>query len=119
MSPLRGCAWLSARVNVMRPSGEISGAETDRQTNRGTTERKTPASFADVALRTTSRTTDLIAIAIVLVASLTLGRQVLRWWQAEPRSPDAAADAGPAPAYEIGSAPLLLEFGDIPLAMTR
>src|SRR5262249_9410637 len=101
----------------MRRSGEIS--ELDRATARENAGRKPPSTFADVARRTTSRTTDLIAIAIVLVASLTLGRQVLRWWQAEPPAPNAAAEAGPASAWEVGSAPLLLEFGDMPLAMTR
>ena len=118
MSPLRG--FLSAEENACWMSSEDRPqfrSETDAP--QGTAARKPPPTFADVARRTTSRTSDLIAIAIVVVASLTLGRQVLRWWQAEAPSPDAAAEAGPAPAYEIGNAPLLLEFGDIPLAMTR
>jgi hypothetical protein len=107
------------KFSLMAQPRDVSRVESDRNAAKGTAARKPPATFADVARRTTSRTTDLIAIAIVLVASLTLGRQVLRWWQAEPPAPNAAAKAGPAPAWEAGSAPLLLEFGDMPLAMTR
>jgi hypothetical protein len=79
---------------------------------------KLASSFADVARRTASRTTDLIAIAIVLVASLTLGRQVLQWWQAEPPSASPTDEAGTSPTWESGG-PLVLEFGDLPLTMTR
>lgn len=61
-----------------------------------------------------------MAICIVLVASLTLGRQILHWWHAEPPSPTAALDAEiPGPAWDDELQPLSLEFGDLPLALTR
>jgi len=80
-----------------------------------------PASLGDVARRITSRTTDLLAISIVLVASLTLGRQILHWWHADPpSSPTAAIEPELAgPAWDDELQPLSLEFGDLPLALTR
>jgi len=79
-----------------------------------------PATLADVARRISSRTTDLLAVSIVLVASLTLGRQILHWWHTEPPAPAAAAAPEIAgPAWDDPSQPLSLEFGDLPQALTR
>lgn len=76
--------------------------------------------LASLARRISSRTSDLLAIAIVVVASLTLGRQVLEWWHAEP---PAAMDLGPMEnvGTEWGShaQPVLLNFGDSPVSLTR
>jgi hypothetical protein len=78
------------------------------------------AGFGALAMKITSRTTDLIAIGIVVVASLTLGRQVLVWWHAAPPTRAAAEMAArTGPAWDDPSQPLSLEFGDLPLAMTR
>ena len=80
---------------------------------------KPPADFAQLARRISSRTTDLLAIGIVLVASLTTGRQVIVWWHAAPPDPDASAEAAPQPIADESIAPVLLEFGDQPLVLTR
>ncbi len=81
---------------------------------------KPPAGFGDIARKMTSRTTDLIAIGIVVVGSLTLGRQVLVWWHAAPPTRAAAEmSARTGPVWEDPSQPLSLEFGDVALAMTR
>jgi hypothetical protein len=78
------------------------------------------SSLGDVARRISSRTTDLVAISIVLVASLTLGRQILHWWHAEPSSPTAAVGPDLAgPAWDDETQPVSLEFGDLPMALTR
>ena len=80
-----------------------------------------PSSLGDVARHISSRTTDLVAISIVLVASLTLGRQILHWWHAEaPSSPAAAIEPALAgPAWDDETQPLSLEFGDLTMALTR
>ncbi len=79
-----------------------------------------PASIGDVARRISSRTTDLVAISIVLVASLTLGRQVLHWWHAEPPPPASALTPEVAgPAWDDERKPVSLEFGDLTQSLTR
>jgi hypothetical protein len=81
---------------------------------------KPPASIGDLARRMTSRTTDLIAIGLIVVATLTLGRQVRDWWRTPPPTVEVTEQAvGPVPAWEDGRQPIALEFGDLPLAMTR
>ena len=69
----------------------------------------------------TSRTTDLIAISIVAVAALTFGRQILEWWHAAPATSPSANSQSPVtqPAWEDRLQPVALEFGDLPLSMTR
>ena len=79
-----------------------------------------PTSLGDVARRITSRTTDLLAVSVVLVASLTFGRQILQWWHASPPDAGVSGDALlPAPGWEDERQSLSLEFGDLPLALTR
>jgi hypothetical protein len=96
------------------------GSESERQAIGGGPAGKPPPGFGEIARRMTSRTTDLIAIGIVVVASLSLGRQVLVWWHAAPPSHRAAGmAAGPRPVWDDPSQPLSLEFGDVALAMTR
>ena len=97
-------------------------AENDLEPGAATPSRagKPPPSLGDVARRITSRTTDFIAIAIIVVASLTIGRQVLDWWHAPPTQAEALSEAsGSRPAWEDSREPIALEFGDSPLAMTR
>jgi hypothetical protein len=95
------------------------GAETESGAPHREPAAKPQAGFADVARRMTSRTTDLIAIALVVAASLTFGRQILRWWHAAP--PAAGTTGAPAVQlpWEDPLRPVALEFGDLPLSMTR
>ena len=65
--------------------------------------REGPVGLGDVARRMISRTTDLIAIGIVVVASLSLGRQVLVWWHTAPPT-RAAAEIGSNSADHVKSA---------------
>src|SRR5262245_55510888 len=104
----------------MTPWEATVAAESDSSVARGDRTPKPPAGFGDIARRITSRTTDLIAIAIVVVASLTFGRQILQWWHAAPSEPGSAGMA-PAvqPGWEDQRQPVSLEFGDLPLSMTR
>lgn len=65
-----------------------------------------------------SRTTDLIAVGVVLIGGLTIGHSVVEWWRAE--SPPANSSAAlPSPGLGTDQFPLQLEFGDARLALTR
>jgi hypothetical protein len=79
------------------------------------------ADFRGLAKRIAGRTTDLIAIGVVLVGGLTLGRQVLEWWRTDPPETVAATNALPGTAGPWGAAntPVQLEFGEYPLALRR
>lgn len=70
--------------------------------------------------RISERTTDLLAIAIVLIASLTMGRQMLRWWHDDAPS---VLDMGPldnlGAEWGLDSRPVTLEFGNSPINVTR
>jgi hypothetical protein len=79
-----------------------------------------PVSMGDVAKKITSRTTDLLAMAIVLAASLTFGSQIIWWWQNDAPPPSPAGNPALAPpGWEDGQQSVDLEFGDLPLALTR
>jgi hypothetical protein len=79
-----------------------------------------PASLGDLARKITSRTTDFLAICIVLAASLTFGSQIVSWWHTAP--PSAFPTAEPAlapPGWDDNLQAVDLEFGNLPLALTR
>jgi hypothetical protein len=75
--------------------------------------------MGDVAKKITGRTTDLLAICIVLGASLTFGSQIVSWWHAAPPPNSAADPALAAPGWNDALQPVDLEFGDLPVALTR
>src|SRR5262245_36752603 len=81
---------------------------------------KTLPSQSSIARRIASRTTDLIAIGVVLAAALSFGREIVVWWRAEPPTVtiDAAAEA-PAALWETPGAAVTLDFGDRPLSLAR
>jgi hypothetical protein len=79
--------------------------------------------WSDLSRRIARRTTDLIAIALLLAAGLTIARRVVVWWKTEPGdlradpeyvySSDALAPWGIAPG---GTA---LDLGELPLSLHR
>jgi hypothetical protein len=80
---------------------------------------KPATGYVGLAQRIRRRTTDLLAIGLVVVATLTIGRQTVVWWNTEPPPPLA-------PDLQTGSflqgdsrAPVLLEFGNQPVSLTR
>lgn len=73
--------------------------------------------LADVGRQVTRRSIDLVAIALVIGASLTLGKQVLEWWGIEPDAPHLAPPLETVAAGTGG--PMTLEFGDRPLRLTH
>jgi hypothetical protein len=67
--------------------------------------------------RVAERTTDLLAIAVVVMAGFGLGRQTLRWWGAaepEPVRPDAAATE-----WGADGAPVVVGLGGLPFDIIR
>ncbi|HUG92894.1 MAG TPA: hypothetical protein VML55_18780 [Planctomycetaceae bacterium] len=72
-----------------------------------------------ISRRIARRTTDLLAISLVLVAGLGLGRQIVSWWRSEPAPAGAAADVTASSPWNAQGVPLTLEFGDLPFAVER
>jgi hypothetical protein len=67
------------------------------------------------------RTTDLLGIAIVLIAGLTMGRQIIEWWQTDPTKHTTPLNGGQLSPLNWGhnGASVSLEFGDHPCAIVR
>jgi hypothetical protein len=90
---------------------------TNDSANAETSARPSSSSYGSLAKSIRSRTTDLLAIAVVMIAGMTLGRQVITWWHAD--------DADPVPRSRIpavwgsAGAPLDIRFGDLSLGMSR
>jgi len=104
----------------MKVPPDIVGPEPQQHDQQAAGDIAGPVGFGDVARRITSRTTDFLAISIVLVATLTLGRQIFVWWHVAPPSESAAQQAGPPQAaWEGDQQPVALEFGDLPVSVTR
>ena len=75
--------------------------------------RDAPKGLGGLARRITSRTTDLLAIAIVLIGGLAIGRQTLIWWGEEPPTIGAAPSAELSSDWGRDGAPVAIEFGDL------
>lgn len=75
------------------------------------------AAKVPLSRRIVARTADILAMALVLILCLTMGREVLRWWQTDPPRISAAPKA--VPAWGEGGQPVELEFGELPFTMTR
>lgn len=80
--------------------------------------------FSRVAKRISSRTTDLLAIAIVTIGLLTVGRQLVTWWQTDAaesasfaRETEELLDG--AGVIDLDSAVISMEFGDKTYSVQR
>lgn len=85
---------------------------------------RVPNSLGDVARRIRSRTTDLLAIAVVLMGGLAVGGKVHRWWNAgDPAHQDPAqevlAQQGENSTWGADGIPVEFSAGDSPLRITR
>lgn len=102
----------------MRAEGEASAER--GPTGEFQAGKSPPSGFALLAMRISSWTSKCLLSALILVAGLAFGRQVLEWWRAdEPGSlgppPQLAMTDGlgdPARTHQ-------LQFGDAPWAMVR
>ncbi|MHB1036301.1 MAG: hypothetical protein ACYC35_25105 [Pirellulales bacterium] len=81
-----------------------------------------PLGFAALAKRISGWTSRLVASGIVLVAGLSIGRQMIAWWSVDAPAPAAQEAPGPA-GSEADSAGLgesgVLEFGDLAYRVQR
>ncbi|MFQ5730780.1 MAG: hypothetical protein ACE5KM_02375 [Planctomycetaceae bacterium] len=82
---------------------------------------KPPPSFGGVAKRIRSRTTDLLAIAIIVIGGITVGTRVSGWFaEDESQGPGpSAVNAVGGPGVALGDEPLTLDFGGLPYRMHR
>ncbi|MBI5757188.1 MAG: hypothetical protein HZA46_01570 [Planctomycetales bacterium] len=83
--------------------------------------KATQNGMARVGRMLAGRTTDLLGIAIILIAGLTMGRQVIEWWRTDPTKLTAPLDDSQHSALTWGDngASVSLEFGDHPCAIVR
>lgn len=73
-----------------------------------------------VARQISGRTTDLIAIAVVLIGGLTLGRQILIWWHEDPlQLSTTPVVALPDPTWGANDRPVQMILGDSEWRLTR
>ncbi len=90
--------------------------QTDSQQNKAVS-----TGLGSTAQRIVSWTSRGLLTAIVIVASLAFGRQVLHWWKAEPVSPSPSLAISPQPIGDPLSSggPQALQFGDQSWTMRR
>ncbi|MBS0263590.1 MAG: hypothetical protein JSS02_16735, partial [Planctomycetes bacterium] len=78
-----------------------------------------PASMQDVARKIRGRTADLLAIAIIVGATLSFGSQIISWWRSGPPADAAGNPVLTPPGWDLDGQPVDLGFGDLPVTLTR
>ena len=76
--------------------------------------------MGDVARKIRGRTTDFLAMTLVVAASLSFGSQIISWWKGPNTSAveiDVAESA--QPGWETAGEPVEFDFGDLPVSLTR
>ena len=111
-------------IDNLPTSATPSSGNVDEQAGEQPLPKSVPAlrtlTWYELGRRMTSRTTDLLAIGIVVVVSLTMGRQILQWWGTDaPQVLDMGPLDNSNSEWGAGSRPVTLEFGNSPLTMTR
>lgn len=87
-------------------------------------QQKDGGGFGAVSRKIRSRTTDLLAIGIVLIGGLTVGSRVHSWWatddvSAELENEQSVAATGAMSAWGADNIPVLMDFGDSPHSVQR
>ena len=93
----------------------------DGSEERSAPSKTTPPTFGALAKRIRSRTTDLLAIAVIAVGAITVGTRVSAWLSDDEPAPPAqtSVDTVGGSAAGLGDEPLTLDFGGLPIRMHR
>ncbi|MEX0715938.1 MAG: hypothetical protein WD066_05095 [Planctomycetaceae bacterium] len=78
-----------------------------------------PLAWGALAKRISGRTTDLIAIALIAIAALTVGRQLSGWWNTDSEENANPLAGLPSSQPDWAGGSVLLELGDSPVAIRR
>ncbi len=83
-----------------------------------------PTGFARVAKQLTSRTTDLLGIAIVVIGGLAVGGKLTEWWSTDPAATPSTAEltesvVGSQANWGTSGVPVSLEFGENPYTLRQ
>lgn len=101
-----------------------SPSEVDFNKKAGDPSSTGKTGFGKVARKIRSRTTDLLAIAILLMGGLAVGKQIHSWWQADEDSNQSPqeivqSNLGDVIPWGTDKVPVSLAFGQSPHAITR
>ena len=107
------------------PASDADNTSSPQVTTEPNPDRESPSpqptGFADIARRIRGRTTDILAIAIVVVFGLSFGGRIAEWWATDPETVglDANISAGGTMPWETPGGVVSLEFGEHPYAIER
>ncbi|MFM8581948.1 MAG: hypothetical protein ACKOFW_10645, partial [Planctomycetaceae bacterium] len=89
-----------------------------RRDDQGSGAVRSPGGVGKLARQMASRTTDLLAIALLAATLLTFARQLTDWWSGGAPAPAVGLPTGGIDFRELqrGRATAWFEFGDLPLA---
>jgi len=84
---------------------------------------KTSIGFSDAGKKVASRTTDLIAMAIVLIGTLIAAERLMKWWADDGSNASAnqqlSAIRGLDPRWDINGTPVDIDLGELPFTLHR
>lgn len=85
-----------------------------------TTPNPTGGGYAAIAQKLKSRTTDLLALAILAIGFLAIGAKAARWWKQSPEDVGTPQAAAPELAqWGQAETPVTMEFGQLNQALLR
>ena len=84
---------------------------------------KTSIGFSATGKKIASRTTDLIAIAIVMIGTLIVAERLMKWWADDGSNDEAnqqmAALRSLDPRWDINGTPVDIDLGELPYTLHR
>lgn len=114
-------AWNDLHATIITSTYSNPLSSSPEQPDTLTSDEKespTAPSFGSLAKRIRSRTTDLLAIAVILVGGFAVGSQVSRLWDDEPNPVPTGKTTG-RPTLFDSNEPVELDFGNSPFSIQR